>query len=126
MQNLAKKCLVYLVCITLVQLSIPRGARGGGGFPRGHDSADKAAAARPEQLSNGHTLSDGWQYAFASADTTDYEFPEEEEKRNLVREVAMYVVIAGFVAFFIIKVFLEGDTDLPPSDNGGGKENPDS
>jgi hypothetical protein len=55
----------------------------------------------------------GWSYGYALSDTIGYEFPDEEEKGTfqLIKEVALWLVVAGFVAFFIIKVFLQGDTD---------------
>jgi hypothetical protein len=59
--------------------------------------------------------------ASAFADTTDLEFPEEEEERskNLVRDVGIFIVASAMVAYFIIKVFLEGDTEQPPEDDNG-------
>lgn len=59
--------------------------------------------------------------ASAFADTTELEFPEDEEvnEKNLVRDVGIFIVVSAFVGFFLIKVFLEGDTQEPPPDDNG-------
>jgi hypothetical protein len=59
-------------------------------------------------------------YALAQADTTEegFEFPDEE-KNHTVRDIAVFVIVSAFVAYFIIKVFLEGDTDEETTDDGG-------
>ncbi|MDH3216670.1 MAG: hypothetical protein OEN01_10295, partial [Candidatus Krumholzibacteria bacterium] len=79
----------------------------------GKGTADEAAAL----VLSGNRASDKayrhWNQGIAAADTTGYEFPEEEEEKHLIRRVALWVVVSGFVAFFIIKVFLQGDTDTP-------------
>ncbi len=60
--------------------------------------------------------------AYTEPDTTEFEFPEEE-KKHLVRDVTIFVIASVFVAFFVIKVFLEGDTDEETPTNGG-KDDP--
>ena len=59
-------------------------------------------------------------YALAQPDTTEggFEFPEEE-KSHLWRDVAIFVIVSAFVAYFVIKVFLEGDTDEETGEEGG-------
>ena len=54
------------------------------------------------------------------ADTTEVDFPDEGEgQKHLVRDVAVFVMVAVFVGYFIVKVFLEGDTVEPaPPDHG--------
>ncbi len=56
--------------------------------------------------------------AYTEPDTTGFEFPEEE-KKHLVRDVTIFVIASVFVAFFVIKVFLEGDTEGETTTNGG-------
>jgi len=65
-------------------------------------------------------------YALAQPDTTEtgFEFPEED-KDHLVCDVILFVVVAAFVAYFVIKVFLEGDTDDEGGDGDDGKTIPD-
>jgi hypothetical protein len=86
-------------------------------------AAGRSATHHDSQTTNNDLR--GWSYGYALSDTVGYDFPEEEEKGTLalIKEVALWVVVAGFVAFFIIKVFLQGDTeveDSPPP----GKEPP--
>ena len=61
----------------------------------------------------------------AEADSTgdEFEFPEDEES-HLARDITVFVIVSAFVAFFVIKVFLEGDTDQTETPDGGGKEIP--
>ena len=40
-------------------------------------------------------------------------------EKNVALEIALYVIVAAFVAFFIIEVFLRGDTEEPPPPSGG-------
>jgi hypothetical protein len=92
------------------------------GLPPGKATAEEAAAPNltaDRQTDDLH----GWSYGYAFTDTTGYDFPEEDEKSTmqLVREVTLWLVVAGFIAFFIIKVFLEGDKDEEPTDGSGGK-----
>jgi hypothetical protein len=57
----------------------------------------------------------------AAADTTDLEFPEEEEEdtKHVFRDVGIFIVVSAFLAFFLVKVFIEGDEEeAPPEDNG--------
>lgn len=91
----------------------------GEGLPAGRATAGEAAA--PHLTADGNAGLQGWSYGYALSDTVGYDFPEEDEKSTmqLVKEVTLWVVVAGFVAFFIIKVFLEGETNDSGSDNPG-------
>jgi len=122
MKTLLKTYLVYFLAITIVSLALPFPAVGGGGFAPGKLSSDEAAApALPmDDVSPFGAIG----HAFAFGDTTDYEFPEEEEAKGVWRDVALWLVVAGFVAFFIIKVFLEGEKDKSEGEGGGGKPDP--
>ena len=60
---------------------------------------------------------------YAQPDTTDFEFPEEEE-RHLVRDISIFLIASVFVGYFIIKVFLEGDTEEDQPEEGNGKPTP--
>ena len=117
MKALLKTYLVYLLSIAIVSLALPSPAVGGGGFPSGKPSSDEAAAPalRMDNVSPFGAIG----HAFAFGDTTDYEFPEEEEAKGVWKDVALWLVVAGFAAFFIIKVFLEGDKDEPAKEEGG-------
>jgi hypothetical protein len=61
---------------------------------------------------------------YAQPDSTEFEFPEEE-KKHLARDITVFVIVSAFVAYFLIKVFLEGDKDEGETDDdGNGKEPP--
>jgi hypothetical protein len=57
----------------------------------------------------------------APPDTTEDDFflPEETDNKNLVRDITVFVIVTAFVAYFIIKVFIENDPDPPPDDTNG-------
>jgi len=97
--------------LTLVAASAPGGEAWAGSLQRGSATAAEAVAPR---LGVGDSRGAGrLRAAFAYADTTEYEFPDEEEKeRNVVKDVIVWSAVAGFLAFFFIKVFLEGDTEV--------------
>ncbi len=117
MRSLPAKLMMWFMCLTLVVFSLPAGIPAGTpattDWPVGRETAATAAAL---VLAGGNSRHAGrLPAAFAYADTTEYEFPEEEEeKRNVVKEVFLWTVVAGFVAFFFIEVFIRGDTDTPP------------
>lgn len=105
--------MVAFASLTLVAASAPRGAVWAASLQRG--SATAAEAVAPRLGAGESSGADRLLAAFAYADTTEYEFPdEEEEERNIVKEVIIWTTVAGFVAFFLIEVFLEGDTDVAP------------
>lgn len=88
----------------------------GGVYPRlGARSASEAAALQLVTAPAAAAFGGPAANRLAFADTTDYEFPEdEEEERNVVKDAILWTAVAGVVAFFVIKVFLQGDTDVPP------------
>ncbi len=117
MRILLRRTMAALASLTLVAASAPGGAAWAGSFQRGSATAAEAVVPRlgaEDSSGAGRLLA-----AFAYADTTEYEFPDEEEKkRNVVKDVIIWTTVAGFVAFFFIEVFLEGDTaaeDPPPT-----------
>ena len=61
--------------------------------------------------------------AYASEpDSTEegLEFPEDEGS-HLARDITVFVIVSAFVGYFIIKVFLEGDTDEETDTEPPGK-----
>jgi hypothetical protein len=86
-----------------------------------------AAAPAPAPASD-HFLRDSipaTSFAADPPDTTDDDFvlPEEKSKKQLAKEIAIWTLAVAFVAFFIVKVFIEDD-DEPADDGGGGKDVP--
>lgn len=107
---------------------LPADAMPGSPLGSGSKTAGEAAAFRvepetapPTDVSLRYPLSAV--HTFAQPDTTEFEFPEEE-KNHLVRDVTIFLIASAFVAYFIIKVFLEGDTEDVPEDEGNGKPTP--
>ena len=86
-------------------------------------------SAQPENApADDHFLRDSIPATSAALDppdTTDDDFvlPEEKEKKKLAKEIAVWLIAAAFVAFFIVKVFIEKD-DEPSKDGGNGKDVP--
>jgi hypothetical protein len=117
----------YLVCIVLLAFSsyvLAPNANAGTRLDSGKKTADEAASLRaddsvgdPDVLPLRYTVSMG--HTFAEPDTTDFEFPGEE-KSHLIRDVTIFLIVAVFAAYFIVKVFLEGETsdEVPEEDNG--------
>ncbi len=125
-RSAAVRISTYVVGVTFLCLTCCSGAPALGNR-RGSRSADEAARpAASDDEKTAFTLS-GWEpsagflAASALADTTDTEFPEVEEegRKHLVRDIGVFLIVSAFVAYFVIKVFLEGDTDQPPPDDGG-------
>jgi hypothetical protein len=125
-----KRALVLLVSICLVSSGIPGNTRAGDA--RG-DADARPAAAEPTAVpaapsADDHFLRDAVASAGFAAqppDTVDDDFflPEETDKKKLYRDIAVFVIAAAFVAFFIIKVFIEKDEE-PAEDDGNGKDIP--
>jgi hypothetical protein len=81
--------------------------------------------AQPEPApSNAHFLRDSIPATLVASeppDSTDDGFvlPEEKSKKQITKEIVMWTVIAAFVAFFIVKVFIEKDDDSGDSGSNG-------
>lgn len=123
--NIIVNSLAYrylcLICAALIVLStLSWSAAASSAFPAG--SATAADAAAPAPLPT--PLSPGMDGLHASAqpDTVPPAggyFEEEEEGKNLYRDIGVFLIVSAFVGYFIIKVFLEGETEEPPPDDGG-------
>jgi len=119
--------IAILLSICLIAASMPRVlANPAGGKP---ERARIAAGADPApHAADEHFLRDAIPVAgFATEppDTTEDDFflPEETDKKKLYRDIAVFVVVSAFVAFFIIKVFIEED-DEPADPEPPGKDIP--
>lgn len=47
------------------------------------------------------------------------EWESEKEEKHLARDIAVFVIVSAFVGYFIAKVFIEGEKEEPPPENGG-------
>ena len=120
-----KTYLVYTLAIAINCLAWPARAASDRPMPVGQPTADRAAATQLQGSDEKVSPFAVIQHSLAYSDTTDdYPFPEEEEQKHLWRDVAVWLIAAGFVAYFIIKVFLEGDKDQPPTQEPGKQPPP--
>jgi hypothetical protein len=116
--------LVIAVLVTFAFHVLPPHAYADTTLVSGKRTSDEAASwvsEKTEGLSIGVPLrfAVSLSHRYAQPDTTEYEFPEEEGK-HLIRDLTVFVIVSAFVAYFVIKVFLEGDTEeeAPPPDDG--------
>ena len=135
--TLLHKPLIAILAVSLIaagmplrarsqQVSIPRGAptSGAAALPSSRGTLRNSSTLPPRDGVN-DILRYGALGQVAEPDSTEdeFEFPDEE-KNHLARDITVFVIASAFVAFFIIKMFLEGDTDSSETDDGGGKPIP--
>jgi hypothetical protein len=131
----AKRSIVFLVAVSFVSCGLPHRAPAQSALTKGAATADAAVSrtdstlpSTPEATSVAEAAAKGQPVlamgalnAYADPDTSEFEFPEDENK-HLVRDITVWLVAAAFVAFFIIKVFIEEDEEAPPDDTPPGKQ----
>lgn len=122
----ARISLVLLLTACIVACGLPRPAARAGSLPRGAGTSSDAAAMEdsggsPRVPAEGPVLALGALSAYAEPDTTEFDFPEDESD-TLVRDITVWVIASAFVAYFIIKVFLEEDKDEPVDNTPPGKQ----
>jgi len=121
-----RRGVAIVVSVCLVATGTPAAGAPGG---RVHAQEPVRAAAPEPQPSprplDEHFLRDSipaTSSALEPPDTTgddDFLLPEEKDKKKLIREIAVWTVAAAFVAFFIIKVFIEKDDEPAPAEPPG-------
>jgi len=132
-KNWPARLFVHVLCVAFLCLTYPGAKSPAAAASRGATTSGEVARLGGGGDGNeGFTLR-GWQptaqfmTGWALADTTEVDFPEEEEgQKHLVRDLGVFVMVAAFVGYFIAKVFLEGDAeetapvdggkDIPPTD----------
>jgi hypothetical protein len=82
------------------------------------------AAEPAPQPAGDHFLRDAIPAAVTASDPPDttedgFTLPDEKSKKKLTKEIVMWVVVAAFVAYFIVKVFIEKDDASSDSGNNG-------
>jgi hypothetical protein len=132
MIHIAKTTLVFLLTAGIICCGLPRPGTATVRIPRGtHTPAEAAAlpsadpAPSPDAVSRAvadgvPVLAYGALNASAEPDTTEFEFPDDE--KHLARDITVWIIASAFVAFFIIKVFLEEDKDEPVDTSPPGKQ----
>ena len=118
----AARIIVAVVCLALALYGFPRDAFGEDSLPQGASTSDEAASASGDSSREVGDQFLRFGYAQQPDTTQTFEFPEEENQ-HLIRDIAIFVIASAFVAFFIIKVFIEEDQEEEDS-GGGGKDLP--
>jgi hypothetical protein len=130
-ENLNRAMVVVLVAC-IIAAGLPRRApataalRGGASSPDSAASLDLDTAGNPPAPSSRHrvpgapVLALGALNAYADPDTSEFQFPEDDSE-TLVRDITVWVIASAFVAYFIIKVFLEEEDDEPEDEGPPGK-----
>ena len=83
-------------------------------LPKGEASADAAASNQSSARSVDSTADLGdhfLRFSYSQPDTTTFEFPEEE-REHLIRDISIFLIASVFIAFFIVKVFIEDDDEV--------------
>jgi hypothetical protein len=100
----------FVLIVALVTFGWPQTSIGNHNLVKGEDRAEDAArydnsrSIPSPSLRNLNSL-------HSQPDSTEPVIFEEEEERNLVKEITVWVIGAAFVGYFIVKVFLEGESD---------------
>ncbi|MCH7549755.1 MAG: hypothetical protein IH969_09520 [Candidatus Krumholzibacteriota bacterium] len=131
-RSLLHKFAAFILATSIVLVGTPRRSHGGGTVPLPNDSVRMPSTALAVKMHGSRPARDtesllrfGAMAYSAEPDSTgdEFDFPDDEEG-HLARDITVFVIVSAFVAFFVIKVFLEGDTDDTGSDDGGGKDIP--
>jgi hypothetical protein len=118
-----RRTITGTVTVCLLGMTLPP-ARPGHAYAQ-TDTRARAAAEPGPTAPTVHFLRDAIPAtAFAAEppdtiDEDDFVLPEEKDKKQLAKEIAIFVLAAAFVAFFIVKVFIEEDDEGDDDDDGG-------
>lgn len=115
--SIVKTAMALGLSVCLVSAGIP--------LPGGRTVRVREASAEPVPAHNEYHLRDALPATFTPEppDTVvddDFFLPEETDRGQLYRDIAVFLVASAFVAIFIIKVFIEED-DEPADDDDNGK-----
>jgi hypothetical protein len=128
MRFVLNRYLAFVVLLAFTSYVFPSNIFAGNELKTGKKTADEAATLR-EQAPAPSDSATPLRYALpmsggqAEPDSTEFEFPEEEGK-HLYRDIAVFTIVSVFLAYFVIKVFLEGDSEEDTQDDSGGKDPP--
>jgi hypothetical protein len=115
------RIVAAVVCLAILVTGLPpsRARAAGGEAPAATAPPAESGAEVSYLLRDAVPASS---FVAAPPDTTDEDdffLPEETDHKKLVRDIAVFVIVTAFVAYFIIKVFIEKDPDPPPDDSNG-------
>jgi len=122
--------LVITVLVAFAFYVLPTHGFAEGSISAGKKTADEAATWHSDEAGDSDIVKP-LKYAvpmaggYAQADTTEseFEFPDEENK-HLIRDITIFLIASVFVAYFVIKVFLEGDKDDEGTDDENNRPPP--
>jgi hypothetical protein len=128
-RNWVGRLFVHALCVAFLCLTCEGAKAPASAAERGTATSDDAAGLEGRDGGGGAFSLRGWRPTSefmarsALSDTTEVEFPDEQQdgEKHLVRDVAVFVMVAAFVGFFIAEVFLKTEADETPDDDGGGK-----
>ena len=128
MRFVLNKHLVCIVLVAFVSYILPGNVFADDKLKSGKKTADEAASmlsqeTPPDDSARSLRYAVPMTGGYAQADSTEFDFPEDK-KKHLYRDIAVFVIISAAVAYFVIKVFLEGDKDEEETDDGGSGKPP--
>ncbi len=125
--NWATRLFVFGLCLAFLCASCGVGPPAAATAIRGARTSDEAARpaiadeGRPSVAVALRQPTTDFFDTSASIDTTEIDFPEDEEQKrgHLYRDIGIFLIVSAFVGYFIVKVFIQGDTDEPPPPKKG-------
>lgn len=128
MRSVLQKDVIYIVLLAFACYVLPVNIYAKDTLESGKATADEAASLQLQEISPPESISSlrsaiSMTGGYADTDSTEFEFPEEK-KSHLARDITVFVIASVFVAYFLIKVFLEGDKDEEEQDDGGSGKPP--
>jgi hypothetical protein len=130
-----KRSVALTVAACVIAAGFPRPTRASPTTARGAATAADAAAWRATTGSSDRASRGGVAggepllslgavpASYAEPDTAEFDFPDDDRK-HLARDITVWVIASAFVAYFLIKVFIEQDDESTPEDQPPGKTIP--
>jgi len=117
----ARRLVSAVLCVSLACLTCGNVAWS---EPSGPAAVERPATRANEPEPSPHILA-AWrptpQFLESVADTMEVDFPADStlDSSHLYRDIGVFAIVSAFVGYFIVKVFIEKDTDeVPPKKNG--------
>jgi hypothetical protein len=110
MNNYLNRVSSFILILLLVAAGWPVNSVAYDSFVKGANSSAEAAGT-VDFHPTPSPIRQTWNGFYSQPDSSETIIFEEEEERNLVKEITVWVIGAAFVGYFIIKVFLEGEEE---------------
>jgi len=131
MMIVLERITTFAVALSMIAAGLPRGASASwsGGAATAAEAAKSGTTAErrvsEREVEAGQPVLAMGAFAagYVDPDTTEFDFPEDDHK-HLARDITVWVIASAFVAYFIIKVFIEKDDEPAPDDKPPGKTIP--